>query len=81
MTEASRRAWEAASRLAALTDAEVQVSEVAEGIRIRLPVNSDDSDLDHLEVLAVLGASDRYGHRRFADGSGHLWAVYRQHRP
>ncbi|GAA2110253.1 hypothetical protein GCM10009759_51500 [Kitasatospora saccharophila] len=81
MTEAYRRAWEAASRLAVLTGAEVQVTEVPEGVRIRLPVHSEDSEVDQLEVLSVLGRSDRYGHRRFADGSGHLWALYHQDHP
>ncbi|MFE1316502.1 hypothetical protein [Kitasatospora phosalacinea] len=81
MTEAYRRAWEAASRLVVLTGAEVQVSEVPEGVRIRLPVHSDDSEVDQLEVLSVLGQSDRFGHRGFADGSGQLWAVYHQDRP
>ncbi|GAA2098637.1 hypothetical protein GCM10009759_29800 [Kitasatospora saccharophila] len=80
MTDASRRAWEAASRLAALTGAEVRVSEDAEGVRIRLPVNSNDSDVDPLEVLAVLGTSDRYGHRGSSNGHGHLWAVYYEKR-
>ncbi|MFJ1755630.1 hypothetical protein [Kitasatospora sp. NPDC088134] len=76
MMEAPRRAWEAASRLASLTGEEVRVSRVAEGVRIKLPVRSDDGDVDRLQVLAVLEKSDQYGHRRFADGSEHLWAVY-----
>lgn len=81
MTEAYRRVWEAASRLAVLTGAEVQVTEVPEGVRIRLPVHAEDSEVDQLEVLSVLGESDQYGHRGSSSGHGHLWAVYYDHRP
>ncbi|GLW55372.1 hypothetical protein [Kitasatospora phosalacinea] len=76
MTEASRRAWEAAVRLVELLGVEVGLSEGEEGVQILLELPMEGGHDPCVEVLAVLGGADRYGHRR-RSGREHLWAVFR----
>ncbi|GAA2105687.1 hypothetical protein GCM10009759_43000 [Kitasatospora saccharophila] len=74
--DALTRAWAGAARLAELIGVEVKVTEVPEGAHVLLELPPGESDSNHLEVLAVLRAADRFGHRRSADGVEHLWATY-----
>ncbi|MFE1318997.1 hypothetical protein [Kitasatospora phosalacinea] len=75
VTEASRRAWDAAVRLVELLGVEVRVSEVAEGVHLLLELPPGGEEADHMAVLTVLNGADRYGHRRRA-GREHLWADF-----
>ncbi|MFJ5884142.1 hypothetical protein [Kitasatospora cineracea] len=75
MTAAADRAWAAASRLVELLDVEVRILEEDEGIRVFLDLPPDRRETNHLEVLSVLQAADRFGHRLRA-GQEQLWAVY-----
>ncbi|MFC8716773.1 hypothetical protein [Kitasatospora sp. NPDC057198] len=77
MTDAAHRAWEGAARLAELVGSETKIADDPEGIRITVRLRPEAPDANHREVLDVLRAADRFGHRRAADGTEHLWALYR----
>ncbi|MEU5384644.1 hypothetical protein [Kitasatospora cineracea] len=76
MTEPAGRAREAASRLVELLDVEVRMAEEGGGIRIFLELPPHRGETNHLEVLSVLQAADRFGHRR-RSGQEQLRAVCR----
>ncbi|WP_404868990.1 hypothetical protein ACI1MP_17390 [Kitasatospora griseola] len=80
MTDALGRAWDAAARFVALTGEQVRVSQVAGGVQLSFRATPMDGAL-HLEVLRVLGDSERFGHDRLPDGNGELWATYHESRP
>lgn len=80
MTDALSRAWDAAARFVALTGEQVRVSQVAGGVQLSFRVVPLAGDL-HLEVLRVLDESDHYGHDGSSDGTGELWAAYRESCP
>lgn len=74
--DAAARAQSAAARLAELIGVEAEVTEVPGGVHVVLELPSGARESNHLEVLAVLRAADRFGHRRSADGVEQLWATY-----
>ncbi|WP_033219013.1 hypothetical protein [Kitasatospora phosalacinea] len=70
------RSWAGANRLAELIGTEVRVTVSGDSVHVMLELPSGAGDSHHLEVLTVLRAADRFGHRRTADGVEQLWATY-----
>jgi hypothetical protein len=68
--------FDLAARLAAATGAEARIRRLpGGGYRVEAALPGEPTDQEHLQVLDVLAAADRYGHRYTAE-SHTVWAEF-----